>query len=124
MQEGLFSETPLFWLDHYRYHGTTVRASQKGWAAPVRIFAPAVRYRSPLWALFDAPLIERALDRGGDRRIELRTLLGRIIGAIRGWRRRACLQQLRELNDHTLRDIGLRREDFACEFPRPFLHCD
>ena len=31
-------------------------------------------------------------------------------------------QQLRELNDHMLRDIGLRREDVGYEFPKPFWH--
>jgi uncharacterized protein YjiS (DUF1127 family) len=31
-------------------------------------------------------------------------------------------QQLRELNDHMLRDIGLRREDVGYEFPMPLWH--
>ena len=48
-----------------------------------------------------------------------------IVAAIRPRRERACSpQQLRELSDHMLRDIGLRREDVGYEFPKPFWHCD
>ena len=46
-----------------------------------------------------------------------------IVAAIRRWRERAhSRQQLRELNDHMLRDIDLRREDLGYEFPMPFWH--
>ena len=31
-------------------------------------------------------------------------------------------QQLRELSDHMLRDIGLRREDVGYKFPKLFWH--
>jgi uncharacterized protein YjiS (DUF1127 family) len=47
------------------------------------------------------------------------------VAAIRLWRARArSRQQLRELSDHLLKDIGLRREVVGCEFPTPFWHCD
>jgi uncharacterized protein YjiS (DUF1127 family) len=46
-----------------------------------------------------------------------------IVAAIRRRRERArSRQQLRELNDYMLRDIGLRREDVGYEFPEPFWH--
>jgi uncharacterized protein YjiS (DUF1127 family) len=46
-----------------------------------------------------------------------------IVAAIRRRRERArSRQQLRELSDHMLRDIGLRREDVGYEFPKPFWH--
>ena len=49
----------------------------------------------------------------------------RIVAAIRLWHGRVRSgQQLRELSDHMLRDIGLRREDLGYEFPRPFWPCD
>jgi len=31
---------------------------------------------------------------------------------------------VRELSDHLLKDIGLRREDVGYEFPKPFRPCD
>jgi uncharacterized protein YjiS (DUF1127 family) len=50
--------------------------------------------------------------------------LGRInrsIATIRRWRRRVrSRQQLRELNDHMLKDIGLSRDAVAYEVAKPF----
>jgi uncharacterized protein YjiS (DUF1127 family) len=47
------------------------------------------------------------------------------VAAIRLWRARArSRQELRELSDHLLKDIGLRREVVGYEFPAPFWHCD
>jgi uncharacterized protein YjiS (DUF1127 family) len=55
----------------------------------------------------------------------LLTVISRIVTAIRLRRVRACSrQQLRELNDHMLRDIGLRRGDVGYKFPKPFWYCD
>jgi uncharacterized protein YjiS (DUF1127 family) len=49
----------------------------------------------------------------------------RIVAAIRLWRERArSRQQLHELSDRMLRDIGLRREDVGYQFPKPFWHRD
>jgi uncharacterized protein YjiS (DUF1127 family) len=51
------------------------------------------------------------------------TAIRLIVAAIRRWRERArSVQQLRELSDHMLRDIGLRPEDLGYEFPKPFWH--
>jgi len=55
----------------------------------------------------------------------VKTFLHRIAAAIRLWRERARSRpQLRELNDHLLRDIGLRRDDVGYEFPKPFWRWD
>jgi uncharacterized protein YjiS (DUF1127 family) len=49
------------------------------------------------------------------------TEIQRIVAAIWHWRSRArSRQQFRELSDHLLKDIGLRREDVVYEFPKPF----
>jgi uncharacterized protein YjiS (DUF1127 family) len=39
-------------------------------------------------------------------------------------RPRRSRQKLRELSEHLLKDIGLRREDVGYEFQKPFWHCD
>jgi uncharacterized protein YjiS (DUF1127 family) len=50
---------------------------------------------------------------------------GWIAAAIRLRRERdRSRQQLRELNDHLLKDIGLRREDLGFEAPKPPWHRD
>ena len=55
----------------------------------------------------------------------LAMVISRIITPIRLWRVRArSRQQLRELSDHLLKDIGLRREDVGYEFPKPFWPCE
>jgi uncharacterized protein YjiS (DUF1127 family) len=49
------------------------------------------------------------------------TAIRRIMAAIRLWRGRArSRQELRELGDHMLKDIGLRREEIGTEFRTPF----
>jgi uncharacterized protein YjiS (DUF1127 family) len=53
------------------------------------------------------------------------TTLRRIFAVIRLWRRRTgSRHQLRELDDHLLKDIGLKREDVGYEFARPLWHWD
>jgi uncharacterized protein YjiS (DUF1127 family) len=39
-------------------------------------------------------------------------------------RPRHSRQKLRELSEHLLKDIGLRREDVGYKFQKPFWHCD
>jgi uncharacterized protein YjiS (DUF1127 family) len=58
-------------------------------------------------------------------RIAAMTVIRQLVAAIRLWRRRArAHRELHELSDHTLKDIGLRREDFVYDFPKPFWHLD
>jgi uncharacterized protein YjiS (DUF1127 family) len=71
------------------------------------------------------PFTGKASHRAKTSRIAPLTAIRRIVAAIRLWRSRArSRQQLRELTDHMLRDIGLRREEVGYEFPKPFSHCD
>ena len=52
-------------------------------------------------------------------------VIRRIVSAIRLWRARArSRQELCELSDHQLSDIGLRRHDVGYGFPEPFWHRD
>jgi uncharacterized protein YjiS (DUF1127 family) len=52
-------------------------------------------------------------------------VIRRIVAAIGLRRARARSQQeLRELSDLTLKDIGLRREDVGSPFPKLFWQCD
>ena len=79
----------------------------------------------PLWASPEAPFTEWLPHRAGTRRIAPLAALHRIAAAIRLRRERdRSRQQLRELNDHLLKDIGLRREDLGFEAPKPPWHRD
>jgi uncharacterized protein YjiS (DUF1127 family) len=83
------------------------------------------QYGSPLWASPDAPLTGRAPPRAETGHIALLTAIRRIVAAIRVRRGRArSRQQLRELDDHLLKDIGLKREAAGHEFPKPLWHWD
>jgi uncharacterized protein YjiS (DUF1127 family) len=87
------------------------------WAVSARIDDLAAPHRSPLWAARDVPLPR------GDETTEIAPLgpIGRIVATIRLWRRRArSRQELRELNDHLLKDIGLSRDAVAYEVAKPF----
>jgi uncharacterized protein YjiS (DUF1127 family) len=45
----------------------------------------------------------------------------RMVATIRLWRRRVrSRQELRDLSDHLLKDIGLSRDAVACEVAKPF----
>ena len=91
---------------------------------------------------YGATAIVYALDRTAQQEWPLRSLLGmpltgqtprrrqrnpkplstirRIVAAIRLWSDRSrSRQELRELSDHLLKDIGLRREHLVYKFPRP-----
>ena len=42
--------------------------------------------------------------------------------AVRSWRRRSDMAQLREFDDHQLADIGITREDLSWASTLPFSH--
>jgi uncharacterized protein YjiS (DUF1127 family) len=85
----------------------------------------AGRSRSAAAISFALPFKGRVPRRAKTRPIAPLTEIRRIVAVIWRWRSRArSRQQLRELSDHMLRDIGLRREDLGYEFPRPFWPCD
>jgi uncharacterized protein YjiS (DUF1127 family) len=79
----------------------------------------------PLWASPETPLAKWLPPRAGTSRIAPLAALHRIATALRLRRERdRSRQQLRELNDHLLKDIGLRREDLGFEAPKPPWHRD
>ena len=87
---------------------------------PLLLFGVQCSLASP-----EAPFTEWLPHRAGTRRIAPLAALHRIAAAIRLRRERdRSRQQLRELNDHLLKDIGLRREDLGFEAPKPPWHRD
>jgi uncharacterized protein YjiS (DUF1127 family) len=126
MKESLHGEFRLSWLDHrYNQRRRAGRHRAAVWASSVRPFDRAAQHGWPLWASSDVPFTGRAPARVETSFIRPLTTIGRIVAAIRMWCARAReRQQLRELSDHMLKDIGLRREDVGYEFPQPFSHCD
>ena len=84
-----------------------------------------VRASSTLSASPNAPLTGRAPRHAETRITAPLSAIGQIVSAIRLWRERARSRQgLRELSDHMLEDIGLRREEVGYRFPTSFWHCD
>jgi len=59
------------------------------------------------------------------RHIAALRAIRQIVAAIQLWRGRARSRpQLRELSDHMLKDIGLRRDDVGYDFPKLFWRGD
>jgi uncharacterized protein YjiS (DUF1127 family) len=76
-----------------------------------------VPHGSTLWARPDAPLPEAALLRAERPKVERLGVMRRIVAAIRLCRRHAReRQELHELSNHALKDVGLRREDVEYPF--------
>jgi uncharacterized protein YjiS (DUF1127 family) len=85
----------------------------------------AAHSRSAAAIAFALPFAGPAPRRARTRPIAPLTEIRRIVAAMWRWRNRARSgRQLRELSDHLLKDIGLRREDVGYEFPKPFTHGD
>ena len=88
------------------------------WIVSARVDDLPPRQGSPLLAVApDLPLPSC------DERTEIAHLglIGRMVATIRLWRRRVrSRQQLRDLNDHSLKDIGLSRDAVAYEVAKPF----
>ena len=119
MEEALHGEFRLSLLDR-RGDGHR-RAARPAPGA----FDPVAQYGRFLWASPGMPLTGRPPRRARTRHSAVLTATRQAVAAIRLWRARArSRQQLRELSDHLLKDIGLRREVVGCEFPTPFWHCD
>lgn len=78
-----------------------------------------------MWVLVGAPPPTGRPRRGETTEITPLGAIRRLVAAIRQWHGHARLrQELRELSDHLLRDIGLRREDVGYQFPKPFWYRD
>jgi len=96
-----------------------------GWVPSTSTRDLVAHQGSPRWSSSVVPLTGRKSRRAEKGHFAPLMAIRRIVDAIGLWRRHArSRQQLRELSDHLLKDIGLRREDFGSEFPKPFGHCD
>jgi uncharacterized protein YjiS (DUF1127 family) len=101
------------------------RVATMAWVSPPFAFDPVARRRLPLWMSPDVQVTERAPRGAETRHIPILTVIRRILATVWLWRRRArSRQQLRELSDHMLKDIGLTRENVGYEFPRPLWYRD
>jgi uncharacterized protein YjiS (DUF1127 family) len=118
--ESLRAEYRRFSLEHrrdecrraVRWHGAT---------ATLRVLDRSAQQEWPMSALLDAPRTGRAPRRAETTEITPLGAIRRLVAAIRQWHRRVrSRQELRELSDHLLKDIGLRREDVGYQFPKPF----
>ena len=95
------------------------------WISSAATCDRAAQHGSPLGASLDVSPARRKPRRAKTRPIQLMMAIRRIVAAIRLWHGRVRSgQQLRELSDHMLKDIGLTREQVGYEFPQPFRHCD
>jgi uncharacterized protein YjiS (DUF1127 family) len=126
MEEALLREYRRAWLGHRRDAGRkTALLPGAVWSLPAGTFDRAAQHGSPLWASRDVPLWGPKQRRAETGLIALLTAVRRIGAAIRLWPEHArSRQQLRELSDHMLKDIGLTRAEVGHEFPQPFRHCD
>ena len=126
MEEALHSQFRLSLLDR-RGDGPR-RAARSAVAvrlSPVGTFDMAAQHRSFLWASPGIPVTGRTPRRSETRNIPILRAIRRIFAVIRLWHRRAhSHQQLGELSDHVLKDIGLRRENVGYELLRPLWHWD
>jgi uncharacterized protein YjiS (DUF1127 family) len=119
MEEALHGEFPLSLLDR---RGDDHRRAARPAAGT---FDPVAQYGPFLWASPNMPLTGRTPRRAGTRHSAVLTATRQAVAAIRLWRARArSRQELRELSDHLLKDIGLRREEVGYEFPTLFWRRD
>jgi uncharacterized protein YjiS (DUF1127 family) len=120
MEESLHGEFRPTSLGHRQYKSRRAAGLPKTFCATLmHTFDPTLQHRSTRSASLDVQLTHTPR-RAKNRHIAPLTVIRLTVAAIRRWRERArSQQQLRELSDHMLRDIGLRREDRGYEFPNP-----
>jgi uncharacterized protein YjiS (DUF1127 family) len=126
MDESLHGEFRVSLLDlGHDERRRAARLPRTVWASSVLTFDRAAHQGSSLWTSPIAPFTGWPARRGETRHIAPLAAIRRIVVAMRLWRERArARQQLRQLNDHLLRDVGLRREHLGYESTEPFWHCD
>jgi len=126
MEEALHREYRPAWLGHRRdARRKTALLPGTVWISSAATFDRAAQQGSPLGASPDVSVAGLRPRRAETRPIPLMTAIRRIVAAIRLWQGRArSRQQLRQLSDYMLKDIGLTREQVGSEFPQPFRHCD
>jgi uncharacterized protein YjiS (DUF1127 family) len=128
IKERLYGEVRVALLAHpHRACRGAPQLPQTAWGGSFDTFDPAARPATPRRAFPYVPLTERkpAPARHESGHSAPSTAIRRVVAVIRLWWGLArSRQQLRELSDHMLEDIGLRREDFVYEEPKPFRHRD
>jgi uncharacterized protein YjiS (DUF1127 family) len=101
------------------------RPADTGWVYPFGIYDPAGRLGAPLSTSPKLRFTERVPPNAETRGIPSFSAIRRMVSAIRLWRARAhSRQELCELSDHQLSDVGLRRQGAGYEFRKPFGPCD
>jgi uncharacterized protein YjiS (DUF1127 family) len=92
------------------------------WVSSIPAFSRAAYGKSPSRA---SPDVGRAPRRAETMPIGPLAAIRQIVAAVRLWRERArSRQQLHELSDRMLRDIGLRRQEVGYHFAKPVWHRD
>ena len=126
MEERMHGEFRLSWLNHvHPEHRRAARHWGTAWGSSVLAVNHAAQLKPLSWAVSNVAVTGRERGRAETSRIAPLAVIGRIVSAIRLWRVRArSRQHLRELSDHMLKDIGLRREEVGYEFAEPFLRRD
>jgi uncharacterized protein YjiS (DUF1127 family) len=116
-----------------RLHGDDRGSGGRGVARPpdasrvcaFGIYDPAGQLGAPLPTPPKLRFREGVSPRAATRGVSLLSAIPRIVSAIRLWRARArSRQELCQLSDHQLSDIGLRREDIGYGFLEPFWYRD
>jgi uncharacterized protein YjiS (DUF1127 family) len=127
MEERMHGEFRLSLPDHvHPEHRRAARLWGTAWGSSVLAVNHAAQLKPLSWAVSDLLVTGQERRRRAEtRRIAPLAVIGRIVSAIRLWRVRArSRQHLRELSDHMLKDIGIRREEVGYEFAEPFLRRD
>jgi uncharacterized protein YjiS (DUF1127 family) len=95
------------------------------WVWAFGIYDPAGQLGAFSSKLPKLPFPKRVARRAKTRSVSPLSAKRWIAAAIQLWQEHArSRQQLRELSDHLLKDIGLRRDDVAYEFSKPFRDLD
>jgi uncharacterized protein YjiS (DUF1127 family) len=127
MEESMHGEASLCLLGHrHDQRRSAACRPETIWDRSAMSLAHAAQDGSPLLRVSPrVPLAGWSPRPAAPRRIAPLTALRWIVAAIRQWRGRVGSRpQLRELDDHLLKDIGLRREEVGYEFPKPFWRWD
>jgi uncharacterized protein YjiS (DUF1127 family) len=123
MKEDLREALPLWSLDR-RGDGRRVTATTSETVGLLYAFGCTGPLGEPLDMVPDAPP-RRVPDRGTTDRITLLAMIRRILAFMRLRRGRVrSRQELKELDNHLLKDIGLGREAIDYTSPRPEMYWD
>jgi uncharacterized protein YjiS (DUF1127 family) len=104
---------------------TVARPPDTAWVCAFGIYDPAGRPDGPSSTPPKLRFTAGVPPRAGTRGFSPLSAIRRIVSAIRMWRARArSRQQLCELSDYQLSDIGLRRKDVGYGLSDTFWPCD